>query len=114
MFHLFKSQVMISTRFKVFYWCKICVDCIQLLKSINRYIHCIFLHIFIFIFAINLILYEGIDLNAFLFTNRVKKNVLKAACLTRNTSPDIFFNSILISHFKHRILKINLNKYLQV
>ena len=69
---------------------------------------------FLFVFfAINLILQKGIDLNILLFTNRVKKNVLKAVCLTRNTLPDIIFNSVLICDFKHRILKINLNKFLQ-
>ena len=73
----------------------------------------VFLLIFICIFAINLILQEGIDLNILLFTNRVKKNVLKAVCLTRNTLPDIIFNSVLICDFKHRIFKINLNKFLQ-
>ena len=60
----------------------------------------VFLFIFICIFAINLILQEGIDLNILLFTNLVKKNVLKAVCLTRNTLPDIIFNSVLICDFK--------------
>ena len=72
-----------------------------------------FLLIFICIFLMNLILHEGIDLNALLFTNRVKKNVLKTVCLSRNTLPDISFNSVLRSDFKHRILKNNLNKFLQ-
>ena len=84
MFHLFKSQTTINTRFRVFHWCKIRVDFIQLLKSINRNIECIFAHFYLY-FATNCILQEGIDLNVFLFTNRVKKNVLKTVCLTRNT-----------------------------
>ena len=58
-------------------------------------------------------LQEGIDLNALLFTNRVKKNVFKTACLTRNTLFDISFNTVLICDFKHKILKISLNKFLQ-
>ena len=86
---------MINTKFRVFDWYKIRVDFIQLFKSINHYIECIFAHLYLY-FATNLILQEGIDLNVLLFTNRVKKNVLKTACLTRNTLAEISFKTVLI------------------
>ena len=88
MFYLFKSLTTINTRFRVFHCCKICADFIQLFKSINRYIECIFAHFYLY-FAINCILQVGIDVNVFLFTNCVKKSALKTVCLIRNTLPDI-------------------------
>ena len=38
---------MINTRFRVFEWCKISVDFIQIFKSINHNIECIFAHFYL-------------------------------------------------------------------
>ena len=48
MFHFIKSQTMINTRFRIFDWCKIRVDFIQLFKSINHYVACIFDYFYLY------------------------------------------------------------------